>query len=833
MKRLARFSFVISFCLTSSIILAQGGIITTIAGTGVGGYNGDNKPATTAQIYYPYGICIDAIGNVYIDEWGNHRIRKVNTAGTITTYCGNGVLGNTGNGGPATAAQVWGAYGMKMDGGGNIYFADAENAVVRKISTTTGIITLVAGKGTTGYAGDGGAATNAELNYPTDVVVDQSGNIYIADMGNNRVRKIDPSTGIITTIAGTGTGGYSGDGGQATAATLAGPYYITVDNSGNIFFTDNQNAAVRKINISTGIITTYAGKGQIGYSGDCGPATNATMSDPLGLAFDNAGNLFISDAENNVIREVYAANQVIITYAGNGTQGYSGNGGPAIKAALYHPVDLTFDNAGDLIFDDDLNMVIREIQPGSQTSAAFTLSGISSNCGICNGSASINFTGPDSSGASYVWSNGQTSQTATNLCSGTYTVTVNEGCVAFTDTVTIHSSSNFIASTNFSQLTNVSCFGGNNGQASVICTGGTPPYTYNWSPSGNAGPSATQLTAGTYTVNVTDSTGCSSTVTINIKQPEPLSISTSLTNANCGVDNGSAKVTVTGGTAPYSYLWLPNLNQTDSLPGLSQGTYTVEITDSNNCKKKDSVIIHTIAPNFTISGNDSICKGNNTILTVQGVTSYAWSTGATSSSINVSPSTTTVYSVLVSKNGQCADTLTDTVRVDSLPTLVVCCDTLIYIGQSIPLLATGGVSYNWQPATGLSCTNCPNPEASPKANTTYTVTINNKNGCSSKDSVMIRTESCAGIYIPNAFSPNGDQVNPTFYPKGDCIFDYTISIYDKWGQLVYHNSDSQPWNGTYNNNGIILEQDTYVYQLTISTYNNIPQTFIGKVTLLK
>ena len=217
-------------------------------------------------------MAVDASGNLYIADTGNNRIRKVSATGIITTVAGNGSAGYSGDGGPATSAQLDGPEGVAVDGSGNLYIADTCNNRIRKVSAT-GIITTVAGNGSAGYSGDGGPATSAQLSLPAGVAVDGSGNLYIADSGNNRIRKVS-ATGIITTVAGNGSPGYSGDGGPATSAQLNQPAGVAVDASGNLYIADSSNNRIRKVS-ATGIITTVAGNGFDGYSGDGGPATSA------------------------------------------------------------------------------------------------------------------------------------------------------------------------------------------------------------------------------------------------------------------------------------------------------------------------------------------------------------------------------------------------------------------------------------------------------------------------------------------------------------------------------------------------------------------------------
>ncbi len=349
---------VLSFLLVisaSNIAIAQ--TIITIAGNGSAGYSGDGGPATAAQIYNPNGMAIDGSDNIYIADYVNHRIRKVTTAGVISTIAGTGSGSYTGDGGPATAASVNYPMGIAIDAAGIIFFADAGNCIVRKIDHS-GIIHTVAGNGSVGSSGDGGAATSAELNFPTSVAIDGIGNIYIADFSNNKVRKVDTS-GIITTFAGTGSAGYSGDGGAATAAEFNRPYSVTVHPGGDFFIADFDNHVIRKINAS-GIVSTFAGNGTAGYAGDGGPATTAELNLPEYTVFDNTGIAYIVDMNNHRIRKIDAAG-IITTVAGTGTPGYSGDGGPAAAAQLDSPSAAVFNANGDMYVSEFENNRIRKI----------------------------------------------------------------------------------------------------------------------------------------------------------------------------------------------------------------------------------------------------------------------------------------------------------------------------------------------------------------------------------------------------------------------------------------------------------------------------------------
>jgi sugar lactone lactonase YvrE len=353
--------------VASQVYLIIGpGHIATQAGSGVLGYSGDGGPAASAELSYPTGVAVDASGNLYIVDADNNRIRKVTAStGIITTVAGNGTAGYSGDGGPATSAELDTPFGVAVDASGNLYIVDVNNDRIRKVTASTGIITTVAGNGTFGYSGDGGAAISAELYTPLGVAVDASGNIYIADSGNNRIRKVTASTGVITTVAGNGTAGYSGDSGAATSGELNSPFGVAVDASGNIYIGDSGNNRIRKVTASTGIIISVAGNGTAGYSGDNGAATSAELYSPYGVAVDASGNLYIADTNNLVIRKVAASTGIINTVAGNGTAGSGGDGGAATGAALSYPTDAVVDSSGNFYIADYNNNKVRTV--GSST----------------------------------------------------------------------------------------------------------------------------------------------------------------------------------------------------------------------------------------------------------------------------------------------------------------------------------------------------------------------------------------------------------------------------------------------------------------------------------
>ena len=293
------------------------GLINTVAGTGEWGYRGDGGPAIEARFYAssPRDVAVDANGNLFVSDTNRYRVRKIDTEGIISTVAGTGEWGFSGDGGPATRARIGNPFGVTVDSSGNLFFADASTNRVRKVDTA-GIISSVAGTGERGFSGDGGPATEAQLYFPIALAVAPSGDLYLADRSNQRVRRIDTS-GVISTIAGTGERGFGGDGGVATEAQLSNPTGIAIDTSGNVYVADSSNNRVRKI-APSGIITTIAGTGERGSEGDGGPGTSAKIDGPSALAVDAAGNLYLAEhSQSRRIRKV-AVGGVISTIAGKG-----------------------------------------------------------------------------------------------------------------------------------------------------------------------------------------------------------------------------------------------------------------------------------------------------------------------------------------------------------------------------------------------------------------------------------------------------------------------------------------------------------------------------------
>ncbi len=390
------------------------GDISTVAGSCSGActqsFSGDGGPATSAQLAQPFGVSVDGAGNFYIVDTFNQRIRKVDAAGTITTVAGNGSAGASGDGGPATSAEVDEPCAVAVDAAGDLYIADSHDDRIREVAATTSTITTVAGNGTNvvgggaatslpldfplgvrtdalgnvyvvdetriwivdtsgvitpfagngvaGYGGDGGPATSAEISVPSDVAIDSQGNIYIADGPNNRIRRVDQH-GTITTVVGTGTQGFSGDGGPAIDAELDSPYGLAFDSEGRLWFSDHGNNRIRRVD-TAGTISTIAGTGSAGNGGDGGQALDAQLDVPLGVAFDSAGNLYVVDQANECIRKI-DTNGVITTFAGDGSTTFGGDGGPATSASINTPGGVIVDSANNVYVSDEGSRRVRMI----------------------------------------------------------------------------------------------------------------------------------------------------------------------------------------------------------------------------------------------------------------------------------------------------------------------------------------------------------------------------------------------------------------------------------------------------------------------------------------
>ncbi|WP_161570822.1 Ig-like domain repeat protein [Granulicella sibirica] len=340
------------------------GTIQTLAGvSGTWFYKNDGVPANYAPIYFPEGVAADASGNVFLSDTNNSRIRRIDAqTGLISTVAGTGSAGTSGDNGPATSAALNTPAAMIIDGAGDIIFADSQNHAIRKVSLATGTLSTIAGRlGTAGFAGDGGAASSALLNGPESIAMNARGDLFIADSSNCRIRKVDAQTGLISTVVGNGNPGSNGDGGQGTAAQVAQPFGLATDPAGDLFIADLAGNVVRELSAS-GIMSTVAGTGSAGDATEGTPGTSTPLRQPSDVKVDVAGDLYIADSGNNLIRKLSAVTGLMTSVGGNGSTFQGGDGGAAVAAGIDRPYALALDSQGNVLLADTYDNRVREIQ---------------------------------------------------------------------------------------------------------------------------------------------------------------------------------------------------------------------------------------------------------------------------------------------------------------------------------------------------------------------------------------------------------------------------------------------------------------------------------------
>jgi streptogramin lyase len=342
------------------------GTIAAYAGTGEKGFAGDGGPATKAQLNQPFDVAFDRAGNLYVSDTFNHRIRKVDAkTGTITTVAGNGTKGFSGDGGKATDASLNEPYGIELDADGHLFIVDRLNYCIRRVDAKTRVITTVAGTGSkSGYGGDGGPATAALFREPNGLCLDGKGKLYIADVADQRVRVVDLKAGTIATLAGNGKKVSAGDGGPLKDVTFAGPRAVAVGPDGSLYVVEREGNGVRRIDFAAGTITRFAGTGKKGYTGDGGPAKDATFDGPKEIDIDRDGNVYVVDTENEAIRRIDAKTGVVTTVAGKGrtkTPGL-GDSGPATAATLGRPHGVAVGPNGAVYIGDTNSHRVRRVK---------------------------------------------------------------------------------------------------------------------------------------------------------------------------------------------------------------------------------------------------------------------------------------------------------------------------------------------------------------------------------------------------------------------------------------------------------------------------------------
>ena len=347
--------------LTASLPAAT---IQNFAGTGTKGFAGDGAPATSAQLADPGGLARGPDGALYFCDTANHRIRKVTPDGKISTIAGTGEKGFSGDGGLATSAKLSEPYEVRFDRAGNVYWVERLSHSVRRCHTLTGVITTIAGDGTSGFSGDGGPATAAQLSEPHSIGLDRAGDLYIADVKNNRVRKVAMKTGVITTLIGNGKRDPTPDGAKLGSDTpVAGPRALDFDRDGNLWLALREGNAVYKLDLTKGTINLVAGTGAKGFTGDGSPAKLATFNGPKGIAVAPNGNVYVADTENHVIRLIDVRRGTLTLAAGTGAKGSGPDGGDPLACALNRPHGIFVDTDGAVFIGDTDACLVRAIQP--------------------------------------------------------------------------------------------------------------------------------------------------------------------------------------------------------------------------------------------------------------------------------------------------------------------------------------------------------------------------------------------------------------------------------------------------------------------------------------
>ena len=335
----------------------------TLAGTGESGAAGDGGPAVSAQVGNPYGLTLGPDGALYVCEIDTDRVRRIDMQdGSISTVAGTGEVGYSGDGGPAASARLNDPYEVRFDADGNMYFVEMLNAIVRKVDAGTGTISTVAGTGERGFSGDGGPASAATFNRPHSIALDGKGSLYIADIGNHRIRRVDLSTGIVTTFAGTGERAGTPDGAPVAGTPLNGPRALAFSPDGDMFVALREGNAVYRVNMRAMTLHHVAGTGEKGYTGDGGPASTATLAGPKGIEIGPDAAVYLADTENHVIRRIDLKTAVISTVAGDGSR-HDGPDGDPLRCGLDRPHGVFVDASGNVYIGDSENHRVRIVRP--------------------------------------------------------------------------------------------------------------------------------------------------------------------------------------------------------------------------------------------------------------------------------------------------------------------------------------------------------------------------------------------------------------------------------------------------------------------------------------
>jgi gliding motility-associated-like protein len=761
----------ILFLLYSNQLKSQTPV--SIAGNGTCIYSGDGGPANTAGVRYPKAVFVNTNGDVYIA--GDYRVRKIDAAtGIITTVAGNGTFDYTGDGGPATAASMKSPMGVCLDKNNNIYISDLITSTIRKVDAITGIITTIAGNGTSGYAGDGGLAIHATLDNPAGITIDNDGNLYIADRGasSQRIRKIDATTGIITTVAGNGSNTSGGDGGLATAAGVYDATSVCTDQHGNLYIAQESEARIRKVDAATGIITTVVGTGNYAHSGDGGPATNAAIWGPSAVTVDASGNIYLTEYAEGRVRKVDANTGIITTIVGPGK--------------IIFPTTLVVDANGYLYMNSQINCRVFKVCPINGVTPTISIKASATT--TCP-AASVLFTATPTNGGTnpvYQWK-----KNGVNIGSNTptYSATgINNGDI-FTCELT------------------------SNANCAVTNTATSNPITI------------TVLSSVTPTITISaDKTA--------ICEGEAVTFTAAFTNGGTspqvqwkinGVNVGTNSVTYTSNTLHDKDLITCELTSNDLC--------TTTPTTTSNVVAMNVTI--EVIPEVTIATNTlATCEGATVTFTATNQSNspnptYQWqvngtNTGTNSTSFTTAPLTTTSTVQCIMTTPHCtAGTTKDysdliTITVDPIPVITFNPQEFeIEAGQQARLNAhiAGTTSfYEWTPANALQNPSSLTPLTTPLSRTT-TYQLKAFNGsCQATKEITVKV--IKHLFMPNSFTPNGDGTNDLFrIPPGTTITLKEFSVFDRWGNSIFTTSDPDTgWNGRYKSK--LAPSGTYAYIIT-------------------
>jgi sugar lactone lactonase YvrE len=679
--------------------------------------------ALTVPLILPSAIVFDATGNLYFAEIGNHVIRKVDTVGNITTIAGTGTQGFSGDTGPATSATLDSPQGLALDTAGNLYIADTHNQRIRKLNLTNGIITTIAGS-TTGFSGDGASALSAQLNLPTALALDVSGNLYIADTSNHRIRKLNLTTSIITTIAGTGTQGYSGDSGPAISAAIDSPTGIAVDASSNLYLADTHNHRVRKIAATTGIITTIAGTGALGFSGDTTVATSANLALPHGLTADSAGNLYLADTANHRIRRIDAITGIITTIVGDGTQAFAGDNGPPTAASLDSPTATTLSPAINLTLSDTGNQRIRQVvtQPASTTITTIAGLGVTAP-------GTLNLTAPSV------------------IAYGTGQVIASLSTSPATGSVTFFEIANGTAKTlGTSALVN---------NTATLSTTNLPAAAYNLTAtySGDQTHSSAQSAALALTITPHQLTANVTAISLLYDQPIP-----NITGTLNGVlPQDAASLTASFTTAATTGSPAGTYSITPVLTGPAAGNYTVAAPSV-------SLTIHPASTLITLSN----LVANGTTGSTVTLTVHVASTtnGTPPGSVTLLDGNSPLFTTALSPSGDAVFLTTSLAQGSHTFTAVYDGSTNFTPSISAPQLITVGTGPPTSPDFALSATGTTTQTILSGASTSFTFAVQMQNNLSSPITL-------AATGLPNLATAS---FNPAYLPPGGTPNTFTMTI---------------------------------------------------------